>query len=68
MDEIKNERQILLKLKHENIAAMKSAWADSTYYYILLDYALNGDLLGFLKRNRKSKYPIFNTLNSFKKI
>ena len=50
MDEIKNERQILLKLKHENIAAMKSAWADSTYYYILLDYALNGDLLGFLKR------------------
>jgi len=51
MDEIKNERSILLKLKHSNITAMKSAWADSKYYYILLDYALNGDMLSFLKRN-----------------
>jgi len=32
---------------------MKSAWADKEYYYLLFDYALNGDLTGFLKRHGK---------------
>jgi len=44
---------VLTKLKHHNIVAMKSAWADKKHYYLLFDYALNGDLLGFLKKNCK---------------
>mmetsp|Transcript_42602 Transcript_42602/g.65333 ORF Transcript_42602/g.65333 Transcript_42602/m.65333 type:complete len:122 (-) Transcript_42602:1623-1988(-) len=49
--EVKNERQILQYLKKvPNIAHMKSAWADKQYYYMLFDYALNGDLTGFLKK------------------
>jgi len=44
---------MLTKLKHKSIIAMKSAWVDKSYLYILLDYALNGDLLGFLKTKRK---------------
>ncbi len=53
--EIKNERQILQYLKKvPNMSHMKSAWADKQYYYLLFDYAINGDLTGFLK----SKGPL----------
>jgi len=51
VNEINNERLVLTKLKHHNIVAMKSAWADKKHYYLLFDYALHGDLLGFLKKN-----------------
>ena len=44
---------MLSKLKNSGIVGMKSAWADKTYYYILLDYAINGDLTHFLNVNGK---------------
>jgi len=44
---------MLAKLKHPSIVGMKSAWADSTYVYMVLDYALSGDLLNFLKKQGK---------------
>jgi len=48
------ERTMLSKLKHANIIGMKAAWADKTYFYILIDYAINGDLTKFL--NNYGKY------------
>ena len=48
MDEVNNERIMLSKLKHSNIINMKAAWADKTYCYFLIEYAINGDLSGFL--------------------
>jgi hypothetical protein len=48
-----NERNILKNIKSSNIIGMKSAWADKQYYYFLFDYALNGDLSSFLKKNGK---------------
>ena len=45
---------MLSKLKHSSITGMKSAWVDSTYLYILLEYALNGDLHNYLKTHGKS--------------
>jgi serine/threonine protein kinase len=48
LNEVNNERLMLTKLKHKSIVSMKAAWVDKTYLFILLDYALNGDLLGFL--------------------
>ena len=44
---------MLTKLKHPGTVAMRSAWADSKFYYLLFDYALNGDLHTFLKQNSK---------------
>ena len=41
---------MLTKLKHYNIVGMKSAWADKNYYYLLFDYAINGDLTNYLNR------------------
>ena len=51
---------MLSKLKNSGIVGMKSAWADKTYYYILLDYAINGDFTHFLNVNGESlKFYIF---------
>lgn len=36
-------------LKHPGIIEMKSAWMEQGNYYLLFDYALNGDLSGFLR-------------------
>lgn len=45
---------MLSKLHNAGIVGMKSAWADKQYYYILLDYAINGDFTHFLNANGKS--------------
>lgn len=50
-DEVINERNILKNLKNSNIIGMRSAWNDTKNYYFLFDYALNGDLSSFLKKN-----------------
>ena len=47
------ERQMLQKLKNHNIVGMKCAWKDRNHYYLLFDYAMNGDLSKFLKSNGK---------------
>jgi len=53
MAEVNNERKMLTQLKHKSIVPMKSAWVDKTHMYIVLDYALNGDLSSFLSKKRK---------------
>ena len=45
-------------MNHPGIVAMKCAWADSKYYYLLFDYALNGDLLSYLKTNGRLLSPM----------
>lgn len=47
-----------MKLKHTNIAQLKCAWADSKFYYLLIDYAINGDLLNFLKAKGKENHSV----------
>lgn len=43
---------MLAKLrKSSNIVSMKSAWADKNNLYLLLDYAINGDLTTFIKNH-----------------
>lgn len=54
MEEINNERKILSGLKHKSVVGMKAAWTDRDYFYLLLDYAVAGDLLSFLKKNGKN--------------
>lgn len=54
LNEVNNERKMLTQLKHKSIVGMRAAWVDKTYLYLLLDYALNGDLHSFLKK--RSKY------------
>jgi hypothetical protein len=44
---------MLTQLKHKSITGMKAAWVDKTYLYILLDYAINGDLHTYLKVHSK---------------
>ena len=51
VSEINNERIVLSKLKHPSIVSMKAAWADKNHYYLVFDFALHGDLLGFLKKH-----------------
>lgn len=48
-EEVKNERIMLTKLKHYGIINMKAAWADPNYFYLLFDYAINGDYSQFLR-------------------
>lgn len=51
MDEVNNERKMMMKLKHKSIVRMRSAWAESGYLYLLYDFALNGDMSSFLRAN-----------------
>lgn len=44
---------MLSKLKHVGITNMKAAWADPSYYYFVLDYAINGDYSQFLRSQGK---------------
>jgi serine/threonine protein kinase len=44
VSEINNERIVLSRLKHKRIVNLKSAWADKKYFYMIFNYALNGDL------------------------
>ena len=44
---------MLTKLKNETVVGMKSAWADKEYYYMLFDYAINGDLTRYLRKQGK---------------
>lgn len=44
---------MLTKLSHSGIVPMKTAWADKKFYYLLFEYAVIGDLLNFLKKQRK---------------
>lgn len=41
---------MLRLLKHENVLNMKAAWSDKENYYLLFDYAVNGDLSKFLEK------------------
>jgi len=56
--EINNERLVLSKLKHASIVPMKAAWADKNHYYLVFDFALHGDLLGFLKQQQVISYKL----------
>ena len=49
MDEVNNERKMMMKLKHKSIVRMRSAWAEGEYLYLLYDFALNGDMSSFLR-------------------
>ena len=40
--------KIMKALNHENIMKLKAAWTDKKHYYMLFEYALNGDLTKFL--------------------
>ena len=42
--------RILRLLKHDNVLNMKAAWSDKENYYMLFDYAVNGDLSKFLEK------------------
>lgn len=59
---------MLSKLKDRSIVAMKSAWVDKTYLYILLDYALCGDLHSFLKSQGKLSNYKSNCFNKIGKL
>ena len=46
--------RIMRHLRHENILKMNAAWTDEGQkenYYILFDYAVNGDLTSFLAKH-----------------
>ncbi len=43
--------RILRLLKHDNVLNMKAAWSDKENYYMLFDYAVNGDLSKFLEKH-----------------
>lgn len=51
MDEVNNERKMMMRLKHKSIVRMRSAWAENGQLYLLYDFALNGDLSSFLRAN-----------------
>ena len=57
-EEVKNERIMLTKLKNSGIMNMKAAWVDPSYYYLLFDYAINGDYSHFLRS--QGKYKLLN--------
>lgn len=43
-------------LKHKSIVKMRTAWAEKEYFYLLYDYALNGDLSSFMRANAPLKF------------
>ena len=43
--------RVLRLLKHDNVLNMKAAWSDKENYYMLFDYAVNGDLSKFLEKH-----------------
>ena len=51
MNEINNERKMMMRLEHENLISMKAAWAENGYLYLVYNLAINGDLSQFLKEN-----------------
>ena len=40
--------KIMKSLSHSNVMKLKAAWTDKKHYYMLFEYALNGDLTNFL--------------------
>ena len=49
---------MLQTLKHSGIIQMKSAWSENGYFYILLEFAINGDLSDFIKANDKLDFKV----------
>ena len=45
---------------------MKAAWTDRDYFYLLLDYAVAGDLLTFLKKNGKYGFSEWDNFANFR--
>lgn len=43
--------KIMKSLNHENVMFLKAAWTDKSHYYMLFEYALNGDLSNFLAKH-----------------
>lgn len=58
MDEVNNERKMMMKLKHKSVVRMRSAWAESGYLYLLYDFALNGDMSSFLRANAPLSFEL----------
>jgi serine/threonine protein kinase len=40
--------KIMKSLNHQNVMFLKAAWTDKKHYFMLFEYALNGDLTNFL--------------------
>lgn len=58
MDEVNNERKMMVKLRHKSIVRMRSAWAEGEYLYLLYDFALNGDMSAFLRANAPLSFQL----------
>lgn len=62
-DEIKkkllSEMVILRKLKpHPNVIQYKDSWLDKSYYYLVMNYCRNGDLLDVISSHQKARTKI----------
>jgi serine/threonine protein kinase len=54
MQEVFNERNILMKVSNPSIVRLHSSFLDKKNVYMVLDYAPNGDFSKYLKLNSKN--------------
>jgi serine/threonine protein kinase len=53
MQEVFNERNILMKISHSSIVKLHSSFLDRKNVYMVFDLAPNGDFSKYLKLNSK---------------
>jgi serine/threonine protein kinase len=51
MQEVFNERNILMKISHSSVVKLHSSFLDKKNVYMVLDLAPNGDFSKYLKLN-----------------
>jgi hypothetical protein len=54
MQEVFNERNILMKISHSSIVKLHSSFLDRKNVYMVLDLDPNGDFSKYLKLNSKN--------------
>ena len=52
-----NEKNIMQRFNHPSVLKLYASFTDKQNVYMVLDYAINGDMSSFIKLN--SKFPIF---------
>ena len=55
---IRQEKNFLKLIKHENIISLKDFFEDKRYIYFITDFYEGGDLLSYLEEKQKNKEKI----------
>lgn len=58
VESVKREKDIMFGFDHPNITRLEMTFQDEASLFFLLEYAPNGDLAGFIKRQKRLPLPL----------